>query len=159
LTHGNGLTSAVFASQSFRYWRITWTKASAATVKSIGRVFLGTYYQTTHQPDFDGYEREDEDLSVSQRTAGGQIYTDVRDNFRNLRLNFSDIPDAQKAEFQTAAQAMGIHTSFFQQVDESASGELLEIVYVKFRRIPKFKASGMDSDLTWTTVFETYEQL
>jgi hypothetical protein len=53
-----------------------------------------------------------------------------------------------------------LHTSFFLQIDETASsGESSEIVYVNFKDLPQFALSGFDSDFVWDTTAEVEEQL
>jgi len=54
LTWSAGVIAATFGSQSYRYWRLTYTKASAGVTRDIGRLFLGAYYQPTDPPDWAG---------------------------------------------------------------------------------------------------------
>lgn len=151
---------AVFASQSFRYWRVSFTKASAGVSRDIGRIFLGTYTDTSVQPDFDGFTRERADLSVRQRTTGGQIYTDVRSNYRVINLDWAAVPQADVTALDTIAVAVGTFKSFFVQIDTASSGELAEVLYVKFQKPIRPKTDGMDgAGLTYAFDMDLEEML
>lgn len=149
----------VFASQSYRYWRLSFTKSSAGEFRDIGRVFLGTYYETAEQPDYDGYKDELIDLSDMVKTPSGQSYVDLRDKFRTFTCDFSRIPQSEVTSMRALADYVGTSISFFQQVDAAGSAPLNECVYVKLRKNIKPDVAGMDSDLTWNITLEAEEQL
>jgi hypothetical protein len=160
LTWASGVISATFASQSYRYWRFSFTKSAAGETRDIGRLFLGTYYTTTERPDYDGWKRGHEDLSIRQRTVGGQYYFEARQRYRTGKFDFSEIENTQKESLVTIAERVGIHTSFFVQADETAaSGEAKEIVYVNFSDLPDFSVSSFDSDYRWSGTLSVEEQL
>lgn len=148
-----------FASQTYRYWRLTVTKASAATQFDIGRLFLGAVVSPADPPDFDGLDRQILDLSTSQRSISGQLYCDPRSQARRLELDFTWIRDAQKAQFLAAAEDLGTHTPFFVRVDETASDELTEPIYVRLREVPRFKLAGFDGANFWDTKLSLEEAL
>ncbi len=152
--------SATFSSQSFRYWRFTFTKASAGVTRDLGRLWLGTFYTPTDPPDFDGYLRRVEDLSLRQRAPYGPIYGEARSTFRRPQLDFSAIPNAQKVQFAIIAEAVKTIIPFFLQIDETAGAdELAEPLYVTFRELPDFGVAGYDGENKWDTRFNLEEAL
>lgn len=160
VTWASGVISQLFSTQTYRHWRFSFTKSAAGETRDIGRLFLGTYYTTTERPDYDGWRRGHEDLSIVQRTVGGQRYAEARRRYRMGRFEFSAISTTQKDSFLTIVDKVGIHTPFFLQVDETAStGEPKEIVYVNFKSLPEFNVSAFDSDFIWDTSLDVEEQL
>ncbi len=159
LTYAADIIVKVFSSQSFRYWRLSFTKSSAGEPRDIGRVFLGVYYETAEQPDYDGYKDELVDLSESEDTPSGQTYTDLRDKFRIFTCDFSRISQTEIVYVRAFADYVGTSVSFFQQVDPNGSAPLNECVYVKLRKNIKPDVAGMDADLTWNFSVESKEQL
>lgn len=160
LTWSSGVISQTFASQSYRYWRFSFTKSAAGETRDIGRLHLGTYYTTTERPDYDGWRRGQEDLSSVQRTVGGQRYTDARPAYRTGRYDFSSIANTSKDSLTTLIDRVGIHTPFFAQIDETASsGEVKEILYVNLKSRPEFDVDAFDADYMWSTTIDLEEQL
>lgn len=161
LTHASSIISQTFSTQTYRYWRITFTKSSSSETRDIGRVFLGTYHDTEAQPTYDGLKIEPQDRTTIQRSIGGQTYADSRSIYRQVRLDFDGISQTQMTTFKTIADTVGRHTSFFLQVDPSGTSgtEQREILYVKFAVPFKRDVEGMDSDLAWETTMELEEQL
>jgi hypothetical protein len=160
ITFSAGVMSATFASQSYRFWRFTFTKASAGVTRDVGRLWLGTYYTPTDPPDFDGYLRRADDLSIRQRAPYGAIYGEVRSIFRKPQLDFSAIPNAQKAQFAAIAEAVKTIIPFFVQIDENAGAdELAEPLYVTLRELPEFGVAGYDGENKWDTRLSLEEAL
>lgn len=176
-----GTIYAVFdAVKNFRYWRLTFTKSAAGESRDIGRLFLGTYYQTTEDPDYDGYQESVEDYSRVQKSLGGQTYTDLLPRYAALQTKFSDIRNEQTQAFKAIAQQVGESISFFIQVFPGAgtTGDSMDITadddvltvdesleqlnklwYVKFTKATALKVSGMDNDLIWSVTLDFEEQL
>jgi len=161
LTHASNVISQTFSSQTYRYWRITFTKSAAGETRDIGRVFLGTYHETAIQPDYDGFDLDPQDRTTKQKSIGGQTYADQRSQYRMLSLDWSGVSQSQMTNFKTIADTVGAHTSFFVQVDPNATAgtEPKEVLYVKFAKMFGRKVEGMDSDLVWETKMELEEQL
>lgn len=149
LTWAEDVISAVFASQSYRYWRVTFTKASSGVTRDIGRIFLGTYFEPVDTADANGYERDTEDLSITSRSAGGQDYSEARPQARMLKLSFDRSPDADKLGFVALADLCGLHTRFFLQIDPSGTGEMVEPVYGKLADHPKWRVGAFDGSFYW----------
>lgn len=160
LTWSSGVISQTFSNQSYRYWRFSFTKSAAGQTRDIGRLHLGTYFTTTERPDYDGWKRGQEDLSIVQRTVGGQRYTDPRPAYRTGRFDFSGIPNTSKDSLVTLIDRIGIHTPFFAQIDETAAGgETKEVIYVNLKDRPEFTVDGFDADYIWSVTLDLEEQL
>lgn len=163
LTWASGVISKVFGSQSFRYWRISFTKSAAGEAREIGRVFIGTYYTTPDGPTKDGFEEEPQDLSTSARAQGGATYSDEQDSFRTISLAFEAISTTQQTAFEAFADAVKTHTSFFLQADENAGAgtKFAEVIYAKLGRIPRYVPNGWHADGSnaWNVTLEMEEQL
>lgn len=159
LTWASGIISKIFAQQTYRYWRLIFTKSNANEQRDIGRMFLGTYFQPTEDPaDLDAPE---EDLSRKTRSDGGQIYSDAADSFRVKELAFNGISTTQKDALRTFHRRVKTHSSFFLQLDQNGSGEMSELLYGKLRKMMQFKAAGFNSDgsLAYDTKLEFEEAL
>lgn len=159
LTWSADVISAVFASQSYRYWRVTFTKASSGVTRDIGRIFLGTYFEPVDTADHNGYERDTDDLSISSRSTGGQDYSEARSQSRVLKLSFDRSPDADKLGFVALADLCGKHTSFFLQVDPAGTGEMVELVYGKLADHPKWRVAAFDGTYYWSGQLQFKESL
>jgi hypothetical protein len=159
LTWSSGPIVDVFGSASYRYWRVTVLKASAATTFDLGRVFLGPYIAPTDPPDFNGFSEAPQELTDRQRSQGGQIWAAKEASFRKLDLDFSMIPQAQKDQFTTLADTVGLATPFIVQVDQAGSGVVGEAVYARLFKRPAFHAAGYDSEIKWDTTLELEEAL
>lgn len=155
-THDAGTMLVTFTGVGYRYWRITFTKSSSSETRDIGRIFIGPYASTTADPDYNGYSLEKQDLSVTQRTIGGQTYSEARSQYNSIRLSFSDVSQADKDAIQTAFETAGLHTSLWIQVKTSGSA-LTETEYVKFAREPSFDVSAFDSGYLWDIGRLTFE--
>lgn len=150
LTWSADAIAAVFASQSFRYWRLSFTKSAAGETRDLGRVYMGTYYDTTEQPSWDGYETTTRDLSRKLRTPSGQIYADLQtERPRLFRARFNAMPGSQATALRTFYATVGEAVSFFAQVE--TSGELTEILYAKLAQPLTLAARGLDTGgaLAW----------
>jgi hypothetical protein len=157
LTWASGTISQTFSTQTYRYWRLSFTKATAASSRDIGRIFLGPYYETSIAPDYDGYEPKLIDPSAKEKTRGGQTYTDVREKYSELRVDFSETTNSQKESFEDIADAVGEAVSFFVQVDTASP--LDKIWYVKFSDPFRPSLAGVDSAYLWDITLNMEEQL
>lgn len=160
-TWSNGPMVVVFNSASFRYWRIIFTKASSGVSRDIGRVFIGNYVTLAGLPDFDGFESDVTDMSQSERSEGGNIFTARRTQFRQFKLSMSGLSQAQAAAIKLFSESVGTFTAFFMIADETApSDESGETVYVKLDKIPTRKTDGLDSagNLGWAGDFTANEE-
>lgn len=157
LTWSSGAIAKVFSSASKRYWRFTFTKSAAGVSRDIGRIFLGTYYTTEDEPDYDGYSKETDDLSRKLKTLGGQTYTEDLPQFDKIKVEFSHIPNSMQTSLETYIAAVKESVSHFIQVGTSAPFN--EYFYVKLAKSPKADVAAMDATPTWNTALEYEEQL
>ena len=123
LTRVAGPISAFFATQSYRYCRLKFTKSAAGQTRQIGRLFIGAYYECARNPDAGGVDIKHVDLSKSGKSIGGQRYSDVRSLYDEIRLDFSRLDDAQNDQFDALAAAVGEHASFFVSLDHANEPE------------------------------------
>lgn len=161
LAYASEIISSTFSIQTYRYWRVVFTKSAAGESRDIGRIFLGQYYETTTQPDWDGLKITPKDLSQKMKSAGGQTYTDIRDQYRTPSADFSSVTTTMKDAIRTVTNAVGTHTSLFIQVDPTDDSEVAEILYVKFTDGVARKASGLGTDdsIAWDLKMDFEEQL
>lgn len=147
LTWAEDIIAQTFASQTYRYWRLSFTKVSVAVSRDIGRIFLGTYAETEHQPDFSGYDESRDDPSRNAKTLGGQTWTDRQEQFDTITTEMSHVSQTLADQLRTIAAAVGQSISFFVQVDTAAP--LDTIRYVKFRKAFGRSVVAVDSTLIW----------
>jgi hypothetical protein len=132
LENVSGFWVATFAAQSYRYWRLLVTKDAASNVLTLGTMFLGNYFTTSHAPEFLGFERVKVDPSVHQPSAGGQISSDVRPKFRRWRIELEHHPWSQVNDLENIFETLGRHTPFVFQLDEtSGSAPEVELIYAR----------------------------
>jgi len=143
-----GTMLVTFSAVGYRYWRIAFTKSSSGETRDIGRIFIGPYVSTNADPDYNGYSSEKQDLSVTQRTIGGQTYSEARSQYETIRLSFSDIVQADKDIIETAFESAGLHTAMWFQAMTTGS-TLTETKYAKFQREPSFDVSAFDGGYLW----------
>lgn len=156
-TYAADILSAIFASQSYRYWRFTFTKSAAGESRDVGRIFLGTFYSTEEDPDYDGLDIAEEDLSRKQMSLGGQEYTEQLDRWRTVKCQFTHISQTMKDNVTTYVRSVGQATSHF--VQAATTSPFDTIYYVKLKNTPKFQVKAMDSSAVWDTTLEFKEQL
>lgn len=117
LTRVPGAISAWFATQTYRYWRLKFTKSAAGETRQIGRVFLGTYYECERDVAADGLDIRQVDLTKSGKSIGGQRFSDARSSYDEISLAFSRMPQSQFDQLRTIATEVGEHRSFFISID------------------------------------------
>jgi hypothetical protein len=151
-----------FGSASFRYWRVIFTKAAAGVSRDIGRVFVGNFVTLAGLPDFDGFESVATDMSQSERSEGGQIYSARRPQYRVFKLSLSGMSQSQGAALKLFSDTVGTRTAFFMVADENApADESGETVYVKLDKALNRKAGGLDAsgNLAWESTLAANEEL
>jgi hypothetical protein len=153
LTRVAGPISAWFASQSYRYWRLKFTKSAAGQTRDIGRLFLGTYYEG---PTASSFDIKPQDLSKLGRSIGGQNYADARSIYDVIDLGFEVLEKAQYQSLREIADAVGTHTSFFVSVNHDEEPEDW-LYYVKMKGLSGYKAKL--STIYWDSDMDLEEQL
>lgn len=157
LTWEAGTISQVFSSQSYRYWRLSFTKSASGETRDIGRIFLGTYFEPNDEPDYGGFDQEIVDPSERQRSTGGQEYANVREQYEAVKLTFSIIPEADAVTYKTIFTTVGMFLPFFLQVQSTSP--LNKIYYVKFAKNYGRQVHSVDASFFWNTKLDFNEQL
>ena len=125
-----------FASQSYQYNRlnVVYSPGATPTDWSLGRIFVGTYFQPTVN-----YlaERRDTlvDPSLISQTVGGQKYVDEIEKYRTIDFDFLFNGQAQWESFMSMLNTVGISRDLFISFDYT--NELNEMtIYGKFTNLP-----------------------
>lgn len=107
------------AAQTYRWWRVAFTKASAGVYRDIGRIFLGPYDEYALAPaQPDGLKITPVDLSETERALGGQTYSDIQGIYDEIDLDFPGaVSETQSGQMLALARACGTHTPFFVSID------------------------------------------
>jgi hypothetical protein len=148
------------AAQSYRYWRVIFTKTASGETRDIGRIFLGGYYQCAKDIQYGSLEEKPVDMSDTSRSLGGATYSDAREIFHEVGIQFDLITDAQMTSFKTIVAWVGTHTPFFLHVDPT-NKTYDWLYYVKFDKFEAAKVkiqSGGTSPL-WTVKMSFSEEL
>lgn len=153
LTRVEGPIAAYFSSQSYRYNRIFFTKSASGETRSIGRVFLGTYFES---PVAGTLRFRTRDLSKHSRAIGGQEYSDIRPNFDQINVGMELVDSADKDTLKPLFENVGTHTPFFVSLNHDVK-PVDWIYYVKNSRIPGW--SAVSSTNYWSTILSMNEQL
>lgn len=146
-----------FTSSPYQYWRLEITKPTAGTIRNIGALMLGNYYDTLQEPDYDGYHEESIDPSKVTKGLGGQTYIETLDKYRVIKTDFSGISATMKNDLTTLCNTAGVGGQVGVQVQLLT--ELTEVIYARLRAMPKFSVSGFDSSLRYDTSLEFEEQV
>lgn len=154
LTFNAGTLAAFLSSaQTYRWWRIVFTKSAAGEYRDVGRVFLGPFYECAKGPAFKGVRITPVDLSETERSRGGQTYSDQLDSYDEIEIEFMLLPDAQMDQFIALAAAVGTHTPWFVQID-SVNKPYEWLYYVKFdgftkRQVEIKRPAGYSWSVKW----------
>jgi len=142
-----------FSSQSYRYNRITFTKSASNETRQIGRVFVGTYFES---PVAENINFNTIDLSKSTTTIGGQNYSDVRNNYDELSIPMALITKADMDTLKPEFASVGTHTPYFFAINNDVEANDW-VYYVKNKKIPGF--SAVSSTNYWSTSLSLREML
>lgn len=153
-----GPISAFFASQSYRYWRVKFTKASAGQTRDIGRIFLGTYYELSQNSTPEGLTIGQNDLSEVSRSSGGQSYADIKSIYQDIDLSIRAMPHAQHEQLKIIGNAVGVHTPFFFAIDYDTEPEDW-LLYVRFKKLQTYSANVVGTTFYWDANIQLEEML
>lgn len=140
LTYAADNIFATFSSQSYRYWRLKFTKASSSVSRSIGRVVLGV--ATSIQSAQPGFELEENDSSQFARTRGGVCYADTGVQWRDANFDFTALDSTDQGLFRSLWQSNGLHTPFPLRFTVGGVNDAQFIFYGSFAKPPRFKNVG-----------------
>ena len=158
LTWNSGPIVAFFSSQSYQYWAVEFTKSASSETRDIGRIFIGTYYESARDVPYNGQSIKQIDLSKTGRSKGGQTYSDVGSIYDQITLKFEMIANAQYDQFRIIADAVGTHTPFFVSLNHDTEPQNW-LYYVKFRSLQNFTGAILGGVAYWNTSMTLDEQL
>lgn len=147
ITPAATMAMAVFTAKTYQYWRLDITKASAGVARQIGAIIIGSYYDTTQEPDYSGYIDQMNDPSVISESIGGQIYVEQRPQFKNFEAQWSAADSTMLSNIQTIFGAGGLSQPLVMQ--PQAAGELSDLFYCRMTEPLKRSVKGYDSSLRW----------
>jgi hypothetical protein len=157
LTADGTTLSATFASQTYRYWRVVFTKANATDIRSIGRVFIGTYVDT-QEPDWGGFKRTIDETTIIGQSLGGQEYAYRKDQRYILELDFSILPKTDYDNLVTVLTSCGLHKPLFVQL--TAHTDIDALYYARLGSHSAQKVSGiLGSGLAWDVSLTLRQQI
>lgn len=156
-TYAADIMSATFGSASYRYWRFTFTKSAAGQSRDVGRIFIGTYYDTEEDPDYDGFRKKPDDLSRKQQALGGQQWTEDLPYRQRFKADFTHISNTMQTNLETYWNAVKTTVAHFLQV--ASTSPFNGIFYVKLEKLPEAAPVAMDATPVWNTTLEYEEQL
>ncbi len=159
--NASALKHYLSSTQTFRWWRIIFTKSAAGETRDIGRVFLGPYSEMTlgpRQPD--GLDIQTEDLSETSRSLGGQTYSEIKSQYDVLKISFPGVmSDAQSSVLIALAAACGTHTPFFVDIDPTDK-PYDWLYYVKATSLKGRKVTmNNGTTILWDTSMELAEEV
>lgn len=145
--------------QTYQWWRVIFTKSAAGETRDIGRLFIGPYYECTKNIHFGDLDIIPIDLSVTDRSVGGQTYSEIRDIYHEIKVGFVKIGDTQMSSFKTIADAVGTHTPMFISLDPT-NKPYVWLYYVKAKSLKARKVDLLiGSTYTWSGDWEFSEEL
>lgn len=156
LTWADKTIAKTFAAQTYQYFRIVFTKATAASFRDIGRVFVGAYTTVSMHPDNDP-EWNMIDASEVDQSVGGDEFAEVKAMRRTAKVNYSSLPETEAANLRTFFTAVGKFLPFFVQLETIAP--LNEYVYARNAADLKMKQKAWGSSFRWSLSFEFREQV
>lgn len=149
------------SAQTYRWWRVIFTKSAAGETRDVGRVFLGPYDEMARGPKQpDGLEITPEDLSETSRALGGQTYSEIKGQYDHIKIDFPGaVSEAQSAMLIALADACGTHTPFFVDIDPT-NKPYDWFYYAKARSLKGRKVVMMNgATILWDTSMELAEEV
>ena len=154
-------TMALFLSvptAAYQYWQVVFTKSAAGETRDIGRIFLGTLVECTKSFQHGSPEITPVDLSETDRSLGGQTFSDIKASYDEIKGEFYWIAAAQGTALKTLADTVGTHTPFFLSVDPTNKPYDL-LYYGKFSKLSAHKIEMAGSAYRWSVGFEMNEEV
>jgi hypothetical protein len=145
--------------QQYRWWRFTFTKSSSSVTRDVGRIYLGSFYEAAKNISYEGLTIKPVDLSITERTPGGQTYSKAEGIFNEIETDFDFFGDAQMEQFLSMLSAVGTHTPIIIDGDRANMGYkwfyYVKVLEVAERR-PRMYVSGLP---LWSTKWRFAEEL
>ena len=99
---------AAFPATSARYAQVLIDDATNPDEEILlGNLFIGEGFQPEHNAEYGGFADGREDLSVTQYSAGGQLYADQRAQRRKVDFNFPVLTQAEADHLDEMRAAVG----------------------------------------------------
>lgn len=152
------LAKFLSAAQTYQWWRIIFTKASAGVTRDIGRIFLGPFIECTKSFRYGSPEILPVDLSEADRSLGGQTFSDIKPTYDEIKGEFYWIDDAQGTELKALADSVGTHTPFFLSIDPTNKPYDL-LYYGKFKKLSAMKIEQAGTAYRWSVGYEMAEEV
>ena len=134
----NGIIIKKFISASYCYNRlnVVYSPGAVPTDWDLGRIFLGTYFEPTHERLYgrDSKQRF-EDLALISAAVGGQEHADERGIRRLKQFSFIIESQAQWELYQTMINHVGITKDFFIAFDYDSEPDEMTW-YGRFLNLP-----------------------
>ncbi len=108
-------TMITFTTKTFAYWRIEITKAHSSEVKQVGRVYLGTSYDTGDpgDPDYGNYSRGFNEMANIEKSIMGQTYAERRALYDTPQAAVGPIPESVMKYLRYYLRAVGLSMPWF----------------------------------------------
>lgn len=151
-----GIVEASFTGVAAQYWELNITKPSAGVQRYVGAWFLGSYYDTPEQPDFDGYTEEYVDPSRITKSLGGQTYSEQLSKYSTLKTKFSYIDQTFIDNLATVYSSVGSTRPVVVRVD--STGSLAKLWYARISKNVQRQVTGYDGSLKYNASME-FEEL
>lgn len=157
LTYAASVIHAAFSTQTYRYWRITFTKSSSSEQRKIGRVFLGEYFQPTDTPNYNGFSVETRDRSRRTEARSGQAWIEQQAKYDWIKVDISQFGQTDIDGIATMFDYVGQSKGLFFQCE--TSGALSEVYYARFGKQFNRQIGAYDGGYRWDSHLELEEQL
>lgn len=140
--NGDPAVHALSSGGSYRYWRLSITKASAGVTRYVGHIYLGVITTLSEEPDHEGVDIGTESASSINRSRGGNAYVDEKPKLKTFTVPFSDVT-AVKAEVESLAADGALYEPFWMRITSvSGDTELVKYHYVRNEEVPDFEVVG-----------------
>ena len=159
ITFNAGTMALYFsAPQTYQWWRVIFTKSAAGETRDIGRIFLGPYIECTRSFRYGDAEIKPVDLSETERSLGGQTFSEIKSAYDEIKGEFYWIDDAQATLLKSLSDTVGTHTPFFLSIDPTNKGYDL-LYYGKFKQLSAQKIEHTYGGYKWSVGFEMAEEV
>jgi hypothetical protein len=147
------------AVETYRWWRVIFTKSAAGETRDIGRIFLGPLLEAERSFRFGSCGITPVDLSETDRSIGGQTFSEIKPVYDKVKGDFGFIGDTQNTQMKSLASACGTHTPWFLCIDDTNKPYEL-LYYGKTVDLSAFKIELIQSGVyLWSTSLEFAEEL
>jgi hypothetical protein len=143
----SGTTLSATLTASYRYWRLTFTKANATDIRSIGNIYLGTYVDAT-DPSYSNTKITANKRSVSGRSIGGQYYGTYRKPYKTWAIPFDSIIETDAAKYRALSDTVADCYPFYFQLSPTVTG-FTNICYGVLTGAYTETNKGFDGRILW----------